>query len=217
MRAARASGSRREAPCTQYSADWSIPGDQQEKGRIQLEQEVLKRIRALDYVFENTDTHSRGSGARTGGNTHDRDIPDPHRGAQDGTYSPGGDLSISSFARGGYDAFGITPNTHPAQVQTSTYLEGGNESAFRGEDTVSTAHHHASAVTLGAGFDGNAAGPPSVREFDRDRERKLTDSLAARAGSNASAAFSQNRPSKKQYLWNRRDPVSATQIVAFHV
>lgn len=239
MRAAGASSRRREAPITQHPADWSIPGDQQEKERIQLEQEVLNRIGTLDYTFENTDTHSRGTGAGTENNDDDdRDASveyGRHRGAGDGAYSPGGDLSISSFARGGHGAFGYTDMSytdhsytqtqtgqhqqqHP-RAQAPTLREDGDESVLRGGDTLSTAQHHASAVTLGAGLGGYPTGPStsrtpsraniSAREFDP--ERKLTDLLSGRVGLSIldeSTTFTQNRASKRSP--GSKDPVSIT-------
>jgi hypothetical protein len=235
MRAAGASARRRHPPSAQHPADWSIPGDQQEKERIQLEQEVLNRIGALDYTFENTDTHSRGTEAGTENNDdNDRDASveyGRHRGAGDGVYSPGGDLSISSFARGGHGAFDHTDMSYTdhsytqtqtgqhqqPQAQAPTLCEDGDESALRGGDTLSTAQHHASAVTLGAGLGGYPTGPfssrtpsrsnISVREFDP--ERKLTDLLSARGGVSIldeSATFNQNRAFKRSR--SNKDPVS---------
>ena len=230
MRAAGASGRGREA---QHPADWSIPGDEQERERIQLEQEVLNRIGTLDYTFEKTDTPSRGTGVGTENNDHnDRDLSveyGRHRGAGDGAYSPGGDLSISSFARGGHGAFDHTDMSytdhsytqtqtgHQQQAPATTFREG-DESAFGGGATLSTAQHHASAVTLGAGLGGYAGGPfssrtpsrsnISVREFDP--ERKLTDLLAARGGLNLldeSATFARNRVSNRSPQ-SHKDPVS---------
>ena len=238
MRPAGASNRRREAHSTQHPADWSIPGDQQEKERIQLEREVLDHIGSLDYAFESTDTHSRGTGAGTENNDdNDRDFSveyGRHRGTGDGAYSPGGDLSISSFTHRGHGAFDHTEMSYTDHSYTQTQTahqqqqqpqargttfrqDGEDESAFKGGDTLSTAQHHASAVTLGAGLGGYAAGPfashtPSrsniaTREFDP--ERKLTDLLAARGALNMldeSTAFAQNRPSKRPQ--SNKDPVS---------
>ncbi|KAF8318980.1 hypothetical protein DL93DRAFT_2164691 [Clavulina sp. PMI_390] len=141
-----------------------------------------------------------------------------HGHGRDGAYSPTGELSIShSFVRlGGHGAFDHTDvsftdhdhtysphhpqSRHKPQLQKQHQhehrpptheQEDGDETMLRGQETLSTAQHHASAITLGAGLIGpggpgfNSRTPSrsniSAREFDP--ERKLPDLLAtARIG-----------------------------------
>lgn len=235
MRPAGTTRRRREVFTDHHPADWSIPGDQQEQERIQLEQEVLSRIGGLDYTYENTDTHSRGTEIGLENDDGDESVEyGRHRGGRDGAYSPGGDLSISSFARGGHGAFDHTDvsytdhsytHTHTGhqQAQPPTLREDGDETILKAGDTLSTAQHHASAITLGAGLGGYTAGPftsrtpsrsnISPREFDP--ERKLPDLLAARGGISMfdeSAIFS-HHPTSRRSPGNKRDKVMLICII----
>lgn len=251
----------------QHPADWSIPGDAQEQERRDLEKDVLSRIGALDYTFENTDTqHSRGTSAleveHNGAEYEDEEEEDASGGEGDVTHRPtapasrrrgevddssieygrhdgrsprigGGDLSLS-FARhagaapAGFDNtedFEYTDHSHThtqshsmirnkpsaqhqstqrryAHAYNGTMREDGDESLLRAGDTLSTAQHHASAITLGAGLGGmggpfNSRTPSrvniSTREFEFDPERKLPDLLAAATGRADGNNFSSRR------------------------
>lgn len=235
MRPARTTRREREVSIEQEPPNWSIEGDLQEQERIRLENEVVSRIGGLDLTFENTDTHSRGT--ETGVENNDDDDEDDdasieygrHRGGRDGAYSPGGDLSISSFARGGHGAFDHTDmsftdhsytHTHTGhhQQHAPTLREDGDETFLKAGDTLSTAQHHASAITLGAGLGGY--GPFASRTLSRsnisarefDPERKLPDLLATRAGLSMfdeSAATFAPRSTSKRSPRNPKDNVNS--------
>ena len=142
--------------------DWSIPGDEQENERIRLEQDMMSRVAHL--AFDNTSTHSTESSV---------EYP-RHRESHDGPYSPHLNAFPSFSMREHRDLsqFVQDDNEHTA-LNLRSFQHTADDSAMNTGETLSTAQHHASAITLGAGLGGGGFGrTPSrsgITEFDPDR------------------------------------------------
>ncbi len=142
--------------------DWSIPGDEQENQRIQLEQEMMSRVAHL--AFDNTSTHSTESSV---------EYP-RHREPHDGPYSPHAD-AFPSFSMHEPDDLSqlVQDDNEHIEPNLRSFQHTADDSAMNTGETLSTAYHHASAITLGAGLGGGAFGRTPSRtgfsEFDPDR------------------------------------------------
>ncbi|KAF8333529.1 uncharacterized protein EI90DRAFT_3121870 [Cantharellus anzutake] len=174
--------------------DWSIPGDEQENERIRLEQEMISRV--ADLTFDNTSTHSTESSV---------EYP-RHLQPNDGPYPPPLDVFPTFSLREPHDFSQFIPDdTEHSAPNLRSFQHTIDDSAMTTGETLSTAQHHASAVTLGAGLGGALGRTPSrsgIAEFDPDRplpnfspRRGLRDVLGESITMNQSTQF--ERPTRQ--------------------
>lgn len=136
-----------------------ISGDMQERQRILLEQEIMRDI-AEGSILDSVSNHS-----------HEYSVEHPRR----DPHSPGAFDEFRSFAAHSADVSRheeYAPFPDHRLVEMSYSFRPNDDSAAVGE-TMSTAQHHASAVTLGAGLGGFRRSPGRSGlggEFDPDRE-----------------------------------------------
>jgi hypothetical protein len=172
---------RHKGPVLDTVLDISIPGDQQEHNRIQLENNL-----------QNTDLSFRLSSASEDEEyNHSNSIEYPRHNSVPTTFP-----DFALLERRSRDHLDDETHSliHPWSYRTADDDEGINP--FGGE-TFSTAAHHASALTLSAGLGGGRARRDiSLSGAEYDPDRPLRDMID---GVNSKISVFDLEPSKSQY------------------